>query len=329
MLPGFWHSARMHITIHRCCLPLAAVCLFTACGKSTTDTGAAAKPKRPRVALVMKSLANEFFKTMEDGAKAHQARHASEYELLTTGTRDEQDVMGQNALVEQMIAQRVDAIVIAPADSKALIPVCKRALDAGIVVVNIDNKFDAAALADKKINIPFVGPDNRRGARIAGDYLAGKLKPGDDVAIIEGMPGAFNGDQRRLGFEDAAKAANLKIVASQTARWEMNEASKVVGALLPAQPNLKALLCANDSMALGAAAALRGANRADVLVIGFDNISAARELLKEGRLLATVDQHGDQIAVFGIQHALAIMNNKLPPADKSTPVDLVTAETLK
>lgn len=305
-----------------------SICLMTGlllagCGKPATES------KRYRVALVMKSLANEFFKTMEDGAKAHQAQHAGEYELLATGTRDEQDVMGQNALVEQMIAQHVDAIVIAPADSKALIPVCKRALDAGIVVVNIDNKFDAAALTDKKVTIPFVGPDNRKGARLAGDYLATKLKPGDKVAIIEGLPGAFNGEQRRLGFEDAAKAAGLKVVASQTARWEMNEASKVVGALLPTQPNLEALLCANDSMALGAVSALRGANRTDVLVVGFDNISAAQQLLKEGRLVCTVDQHGDQIAAFGIEHALEILKNKIPPADKSTPVDLVTAESLK
>jgi ribose transport system substrate-binding protein len=308
----------MHTNLRCISLVLAAAALLAGCGKSTNES------KRPRVALVMKSLANEFFKTMEDGAKAHQTQHAAEYELLATGTRDEQDVMGQNALVEQMIAQRVDAIVIAPADSKALIPVCKRALDVGIVVVNIDNKFDAAALADKKITIPFVGPDNRHGARLAGDYLAKKLKAGDEVAIIEGLPGAFNGEQRRLGFEDAVKAANLKIVASQTARWEMNEASKVVGALLPAQPNLKALLCANDSMALGAVAALRGANRNDVLVVGFDNISAARQLLKEGRLLATVDQHGDQIAVFGIEHALELLKTKAAPTDKSTPVDLVT-----
>jgi ribose transport system substrate-binding protein len=87
---------------------------------------------------------------------------------------------------------------------------------------------------------------------------------------------------------------------------------------------LKALLCANDSMALGAVAALRGANRNDVLVVGFDNISAARQLLKEGRLLATVDQHGDQIAVFGIEHALELLKTKAAPTDKSTPVDLVT-----
>ena len=127
---------------------------------------------KPRVALVMKSLANEFFKTMEEGAKAHHKEHSQEYDLIVVGIKDEQDVAKQIDLVELMIAQGANAIVIAPADSKALVPVCKKAMDSGIIVVNIDNKFDKAVLAEKNVKIPFVGPDNRKGAKLAGDYLA-------------------------------------------------------------------------------------------------------------------------------------------------------------
>ena len=73
-----------------------------------------------------------------------------------------------------MIAQGVNAIVIAPADSKALVSACKRAKDAGIVVVNIDNKLDDAVLADQGIAVPFVGPDNRAGlARWANTWPSG------------------------------------------------------------------------------------------------------------------------------------------------------------
>jgi len=157
----------------------------------------------------MKSLANEFFKTMEEGAKSHHAEHSDEYDLIAVGIKDELDVGRQIDLVEQMVAQGVTAIVIAPADSKALVAVCKRAMDSGIVVVNIDNKLDEQVLADKKIKIPFVGPDNREGARIAGEYLAARLKRSDKVAIIEGAPNAFNAIQRKLGFEDAMKAGEL------------------------------------------------------------------------------------------------------------------------
>jgi len=285
---------------------------------------------KPRVALVMKSLANEFFKTMQDGATAHQQAHAPEYELIANGIKDELDVARQVEIVEQMIARQVQAIVIAPADSKALIAVCQRAQAAGIVVINIDNKLDAAVLAERNLRIPFVGPDNRKGARLAGEALARELKPGDQVAILEGVPTAINAQQRKAGFEDAMKAAGINIVSSQSASWETAKANQVAAALLVEKPELKAVLCANDNMALGAVAAIRAAGKAgQIRVIGFDNIQAVRQLLKDGQVLATVDQHGDQLAVYGIEYALETLKNKTSPADRETKVDLITAEQTK
>jgi ribose transport system substrate-binding protein len=278
----------------------------------------------------MKSLANEFFKTMEDGAKAHQQKHASAYTLIANGIKDEQDVARQINLIEQMIARRVDALVVAPADSKAIVPVCKKALDAGIVVVNIDNRFDAAALKEKGVSIPFVGPDNRKGARLAAGHLGKQLKAGAPVAIVEGLPNAFNGIQRKLGFLDAMKAGGMKIVSSQSGRWEMAKGEQVVAAMIQEHPDLQAVLCANDSMALGAVAALKAANKlAAVKVVGFDNIGAVQALIKKGEILCTVDQHADQIAVYGIGYALEILKTQAAPADKETPVDLITAGSLK
>jgi ribose transport system substrate-binding protein len=285
------------------------------------------KSGKPQVALVMKSLANEFFKTMEEGARAHHKAHADQYDLTVVGIKDELDVAQQIKLVELMMAQGVDAIVIAPADSKALVPVCKRAVDAGIIVVNIDNKFDAGVLADQGVKIPFVGPDNRKGARMAGEYLAKRLKKGDQVAILEGAPNTFNGIQRKLGFDDAMKAAGMNVVSSQSGYWEMEKANQVASAILTEYPNLKALLCSNDSMALGAVAAIKAAGKSkDVQVIGFDNISAVQKLLKEGSILCTVDQHADKLAVYGIQYALEMLKKKGMPADRETPVDLITAK---
>jgi ribose transport system substrate-binding protein len=285
---------------------------------------------KPRVALVMKSLANEFFKTMEEGAQAHHKEHSQDYDLIVVGIKDEQDVAKQMELVELMIAQGVNAIVIAPADSKALVPVCKKAMDSGIIVVNIDNKFDKDVLQDKNVKIPFVGPDNRKGAKLAGDYLAKKLKQGDKVVIIEGVPNAFNGIQRKLGFEDAMKAAGINIVSSQTGYWEMDKANQLASALVTEHADLKAILCANDSMALGAISAVKAAGKSDdIMVVGFDNILAVQKLLKEGKILCTVDQHGDKLALFGIEYALEMLKQKSVPVDKETPVDLITAETLK
>jgi ribose transport system substrate-binding protein len=284
-------------------------------------------PQKPVVALVMKSLANEFFKTMEDGARAHQAAHAATYDLVAVGIKDEQDVARQIALVEQMVARRVSAVVLAPTDSKALVGVIRRAVDAGIVVVNIDNRLDRDALAERSLRVPFVGPDNRAGARQVGLAVAVRLKAGDPVAIIEGAPGAFNGIERTRGFEDAAREANLRVVRSQTAYWETARASQLTSALITELPDVKALLCGNDSMALGAVAALKAAGRqGTVLVAGFDNISAVKALIASGDIVATADQHGDQLAVFGIEYALQVLGQPgSTPADRQTPVDLITA----
>ncbi len=286
-------------------------------------------PQKPRIALVMKSLANEFFKTMEEGARDHHRAHAEAYDLKVVGIRNEEDVAQQINLIESLMAQGLDALVIAPADSKALVPVCKKALQRGIVVVNIDNKLDADVLAAESISIPFVGPDNRKGARLAGEHLAQHLQPGDKVAIIEGVPNAYNGIQRKLGFEDAMKAAGMDIVASQAGNWETAKATQIVSAIVTAQPDLKAVLCANDSMALGALEAVKAAGKTgQIHIVGFDNIAAVQMLLKQGRILATVDQHADQLAVYGIEYALEILTEKTTPADKETPVDLITAEDL-
>ena len=82
-----------------------------------------------------------------------------------------------------------------------------------------------------------------------------------------------------------------------------------------------------SSRALGAVSAIRAAGKSDsIFVVGFDNISAVQQLLKEGKILCTVDQHGDKLALYGIEYALEMLKVKTVPTDKETPVDLITAE---
>lgn len=306
--------------MHRVCLLLTALSL-AGCGPSGQDS----TPAKPRVALIMKSLANEFFSTMAEGAKSHHQAHAADYELIVNGIKNETDLAEQVSLVEQMVAQGVQAIVIAPADSKALVPALKRAKDAGVLVVNIDNKLDTDVLKQAGIAIPFVGPDNRNGAKRVGEVVLKALQPHDKVAIIEGIPTAFNGQQRRLGAEDAVKAASLQLVSIQSGQWEMDKANTIAAALLSEHADLKAILCGNDNMALGAVAAVQAAGRTgQVRVSGFDHIAAIQPMIADGRVTATADQHGDQLAVFGIEMALEILKGETAPEDKTTPVEVIT-----
>lgn len=287
--------------------------------------------KKPKIALIMKSLANDFFSSMAKGAESHQQAHSDDYDLVVNGIKDERDLSRQVALVEEMVSSGVDAIVIAPADSKALVPALRRAREAGVVVINIDNKLDAEILQTEQISIPFVGPDNQAGAKKVGDYLATKLKAGDEVIVLEGIRTSFNGTQRRLGFEAAMKAADIKIADTQSAQWEMSMANTLASSMLSEHPNVKAILAANDSMALGALAAVRNSGKTgEVAIVGFDNIPAVQQAIKEGQILATADQHGGELAVFGIEHALRLIADpEAKVEDRETPVDLITAEDLK
>lgn len=309
------------------CIPLAMV----GCQPKASNTSLPpASPDKPKIALVMKSLANEFFSTMAEGAKQHQSQNSQQYELIVNGIKDERDLARQAAIIDEMIAAKVQAIVVAPADSKALVPVLRRAKLAGLVVVNIDNKLDEEILKAESLAVPFVGPNNRLGAQSVGQYLAKSLKPGDQVAVLEGIRTSFNATQRRLGFEQAMKDAGIQIVDSQSANWETNQANTIAASMLNAHPDLKAILAANDSMALGAMAAIKAANKTDtVQVVGFDNISAAQEAIRQGKMLATADQHGDQLAVYGIELALKLLQDPNSiPEDRETPVDLITAGSL-
>ncbi|KPX22239.1 Ribose ABC transporter periplasmic ribose-binding protein [Pseudomonas amygdali pv. eriobotryae] len=309
---------------------LLAVAMFAAVTAVMPLSAAYAQtPEKPKVALVMKSLANEFFLTMEDGAKAYQKEHATDFDLISNGIKDESDTSAQIRIVEQMIVSKVDALVIAPADSKALVPVLKKATDAGIKVVNIDNQLDPDVLKSKSLMIPFVGPDNRKGAELVGDYLAKQLKSGDEVGIIEGVPTTTNAQQRTAGFKDAMDKAQMKVVSVQSGNWEIDKGNAVASAMLNEYPNLKALLAGNDSMALGAVSAVRAAGKAGkVMVVGYDNINAIKPMLKDGRVLATADQFAAKQAVFGIEAALKLVKGeKVDTNEKGvieTPVELVT-----
>ncbi|MED7666774.1 sugar ABC transporter substrate-binding protein [Pseudomonas moraviensis subsp. stanleyae] len=308
---------------------LAVAMLATTAAALPVSSALAETTEKPKVALVMKSLANEFFLTMEDGAKAYQKEHSAEFDLISNGIKDETDTAGQTRIVEQMILAKVNALVIAPADSKAMVPVIKKAVDAGITVINIDNQLDPAVVKSKNINVPFVGPDNRKGARLVGEYLAKQLKAGDEVGIIEGVSTTTNAQARTAGFKDAMEAAQIKVVSLQSGDWEIDKGNKVAASILSEYPDVKALLAGNDSMAVGAVSAVRAAGKAgQVQVVGYDNINAIKPMLKDGRVLATADQFAAKQAVFGIETALKIIKGEKVDSGANgvieTPVELVT-----
>ncbi|AMN54106.1 LacI family transcriptional regulator [Labrenzia sp. CP4] len=288
--------------------------------------GAALADDKPVVGLIMKSLANEFFQNMMVGAEEHQKRRG-DYELKAVGMQNETDFESQINAVENFITQGVDAIVVAPADSRAMVRPLKKAMEAGIVVVNFDVALDEEAKKQQGVELAFVGPDNRGGAKLAGDALGKKLGEGAKVVIIEGNPGADNATQRRLGFEDSVAEYKLDLLDSRTAHWETEEANQVFATMLTAHPDVQGVMAANDSMAIGVVKALESAGRTDIEVIGFDNIPAVGPMIEDGRMLATVDQFGTDMAANAIDMALDVVSTgEQLQGWVKTPIELVTAK---
>ncbi len=285
---------------------------------------------KPVVGLVMKSLANEFFKTMEEGARKFAAADGT-FELIPVGMNSETDIDTQVAAMENFVVKRVDLIVVAPADSVGMVTSVKRAIDAGITVVNFDVTLDKQAL--KKAGLPedflFVGPDNAVGAEIVGDHLGKTLGSGAKVIIIEGNPGADNAKQRKEGFMRSVKKFDLQLLDSKTAHWETEEANTLMTNLLTKYPDVQGIMCANDSMALGVEKAIAAAGKTGkIQIVGFDNIGAVQNLIKEGKVLATIDQFGPEMAANAIKIGMRILEGAKLSGWQKTPVKLITKNDL-
>ncbi|MGF6651277.1 ribose transport system substrate-binding protein [Paraburkholderia youngii] len=285
---------------------------------------------KPKIALVLKSMSDPFTVAMVDAARNYQQHFSSQFSLTIRGTATQTDTAAQIRMVDEMIRAKMNAIVIAPTDSKALIPVIARAIKAGIITITIDNPLDDAAQAAAGISVPFVGPNNRSGAKQVGQYLATRLKPGDQVGIIEGISVSSNAQQRTAGSRDAMDAAKVQVVAVESGNWEYGRGRDVAAKMLAEHPQLRALLCGNDNMAMGAVDAIRDAGRGGgVYVTGYDAIDAIKPLLADGRVLATMNQFADRQTVFGIDFALKAVTERRKQRELSrvieTPLQLVTA----
>jgi len=231
--------------------------------------------------------------------------------------------------VENFVTQQFDVIVLAPADSKAMVTPVKKALEAGIKVINIDVALDEEAKKQAGVDLAFFGPDNREGAKLAGLALAKELGKGGKVVILEGNPEADNAKERKKGFDDAVAEGGLTLLDSKTAHWETEEANTLMTNFLTQYQDIQGVMAANDSMALGVVKALDAAGKSgQIKVVGFDNIPAVQPLIKDGKMLATVDQFGAQMAAMGIDYGLKELAGEKFSGWVKTDIKLITAQDL-
>jgi ribose transport system substrate-binding protein len=283
----------------------------------------------PTIAIVLKSMQNEFFVQMADGAEAYATAHSDQLRLTVEGVKAETDVSGQELIIRRLLAQKIDALIIVPTDSIAMLPVLMQAIASGVLVINMDNKLDDRALALEGVNIPFVGPSNFAGARSVGEFVAKKLPAGSRVGLIDGPPGSINARARSDGFRAALRSAGMSVAGIRSGYWDVEQGRLAAADLLHAEPGLRALLCGNDNMAIGAVQAVAAAGKqGQVLIAGYDHIPGIRHYIQDGRVLATADQYPNRQAEYAIELALHALAQGTKQADLpgivQTPVQLVT-----
>ncbi|MDO9224442.1 MAG: substrate-binding domain-containing protein [Pseudomonadota bacterium] len=313
-------------------LLLALSLALTGCGESPPPAKQAEAPpaqapvKKQRIALVMKTLTNPFFVEMEKGARKAEAELGIELIVKTAAqeTSFEQQVSIVNDLIQN---QLVDALVLAPANAYHLIPTVKKAKDAGIPVVNIDARLDRKVLAESGLQgLPFISVDNEQGGYLSAKTLIEGVKKPTQAAILEGIRDAENAEARKRGALRAfAENPAIKVVASVTANWKIDEGYAVTKAMFAKHPNIGLIFAANDMMALGAIKYLEESGKKQVKVVGFDALTEARGAIDKGAMLASIDQQAAEQGYQGVLYALRLLKGEQLPAETLLNVKLVKA----
>lgn len=295
---------------------------------SSESDAAASSEDKPVIALVMKTLTNPFFVEMEKGARKAEQEFGIEL-LVRTGSQ-ETSIEQQISIIKELIEEEVDAIVIAPADSKELIPVLKEAQDTGIVVINIDNRLDPDVSESVGLtDVPFISVDNEQGAYLSATYISDQVTEPAEAIILEGIRTAGNAEDRKNGALRAFEEnSNIEVVAMETANWQIDEAYDVTTELYKQHPDVSVIFCANDMMAFGTLKYLEENGKTDVLVAAYDALDDAKEAIRQGTLQATIDQQAALQGYTGVEFALkALQGEELEP-EIIVDVLLVTEENV-
>jgi len=265
--------------------------------------------------LVISTLNNPFFVTLKQGAE--EAATKAGVKLVVLDAQDDSAKM--TAAMEDLIQQKVDAILVNPTDSDAVTPSIMKANAAGIPVLTIDRGASGGQV------LCHVASDNVAGGVMAGEFLAKKLEGKGNVVELVGIPGTSAARDRGKGFNDAiATFKDIKVVASQAADFSRDKGLKVFENILQAQPEIAGVFAHNDEMILGAVAAAEAAGRKGIVFVGFDAVDDAVAAVKEGKLAATVAQQPAVIGAMGVEKAAALLAGEELPEFIPVPLQLVT-----
>jgi erythritol transport system substrate-binding protein len=298
-------------------LALFSIMLAAACGSGAPGSGGNAGPKR--IAIITPSHDNPFFKSEAEAAGA-RAR-ALGYDVSVSSHDD--DANKQDQLIDIAIARKASAIVLDNAGADASIGAVTKAKQAGIPVFLIDREINATGVAAAQIVA-----DNYQGGTLGAEEFVRLM--GENGAYVElvGKESDTNAGIRSRAYHDVIdKYPGLKMVGRQSANWSQNEAFQKMETLIQGNRTIKGVIAGNDTMALGAMAALKSAGLANVIVVGFDGSPDAIASIKSGEIRATVLQPAAAIATLAVDQAHRFINagSTGQPEKQAVNCELITA----
>lgn len=256
---------------------------------------AATAQAKDLIAIITPSHDNPFFKAEAQGAE--KRAKALGYDTLVLVHND--DANKQNELFDTAIARKAKAIILDNAGAEASVAAVAKAKKAGIPSFLIDREINATGVA-----VAQIVSNNYQGAQLGAEEFVKLMGEKGNYVELVGKESDTNAGVRSKGYHDVIdKYPNLKMVTRQSANWSQPEAFKKMESILQANPDIKGVISGNDTMAMGAWAALAAAKRTDVIVVGFDGSNDVRDSIRKGGIKATVLQPAFRQAEVAVEQA--------------------------
>ena len=264
-------------------------------GIGVHPTFAAQQTSKGIIAIIVPPLDNPFFKAEADAAQSEATSLGYEPLVLIHNN----DVNVQDQMFDAAIAKGAVAIVCDNADAQATVADVQKAKDAGIPTFLFDREINQTGVA-----IAQIVSNNYQGATLGGQQFAKLMNETGNYVELTGPQFDNNAQIRSQGYHDVLdQYTNMKMVAQQDANWDQTTAFNDMETILQAHPDIQGVITGNDTMALGASAALQAANRSDVIVVGFDGIPQVIDAIKAGTIQATVMQPATTLARMAVDQA--------------------------
>lgn len=298
---------------------LAAGMLLNGFGMSATNV--TAEEVEGKIGFSISTLNNPFFVSIADGAEEKAKELGVDISIVDAGN----DPAKQSTDIEDLISSGIKVLIVNPEDSASVGPSVQMAIDAGIKVISVDRIVEGADVD------AYIGTDNVKAAESVGEYMLENLTEEDEVAVLEGVPGASSAIDRKEGLMNALDG-KVNIVSSQTANYDRTEGMTVTENILQANPNLKVIFASNDEMALGAIEAVNAFGKVpgeDILVTGFDATDDAKQAVKDGTMVVTVEQKPLDMGKLAVETAVKMLKGETVEKEIPTDVTLLDKEAVE